>query len=147
MLNLDSILRSRSCKVESFAFGVKHRPKPIDTQMSSDLPLSPRTRAHQPFPFVETPAKAKLAGSVEAQLCVDLATLPALCVVRVPIIAPRQEGVRRERVMFGFHCRKLSLNITDRRSESFECVLKACRPHHVQSNITGIERQTVTGLV
>jgi hypothetical protein len=43
--------------------------------------------------------------------------------------------VRRERVMFGFHCRKLSLNIVDRRSEPFECVLKACSSHYVQSNI------------
>jgi hypothetical protein len=47
----------------------------------------------------------------------------------------RNKDVRRERIVFGFHCRKLSLNITDRRSEPFECVLKACRAHHVQSKI------------
>src|SRR4029077_4530697 len=69
------------------------------------------------------------AGSVEAQLCVDLAALPALCVVGVPIMATRHKDVRRERVMFGFRCRKLSLNIVDRRSEPFECVLKACGAH------------------
>ena len=31
----------------------------------------------------------------------------------------------------GFHCRKLGLNITYRRSESFQCILKACRPHEL----------------
>src|SRR5207248_8947876 len=84
------------------------------------------TTVSPPRPFVKAPAKAKLASSVEAQPCVDLTTLPALCVIHVPIIAPRNEDMRRERVMFGFHCRKLSLNITDRCSESFECVLNAC---------------------
>jgi hypothetical protein len=43
--------------------------------------------------------------------------------------------------MFGFHCRKLGLDITYRRSESFQCILKACRTHYVQSNISAVDRQ------
>ena len=49
--------------------------------------LTFRNRADQPFPFVETPAKTQFARSVETQPCADFATLPALCVVGVAIIA------------------------------------------------------------
>jgi len=34
----------------------------------------------------------------------------------------RNKDVRRERVMFGFHCRKLTLNIADCRSQAFQRV-------------------------
>jgi hypothetical protein len=38
-----------------------------------------------------------------------------------------------ERVVFGFHCRKLGFDITYRRSESFQCILKARRPNNCSS--------------
>jgi hypothetical protein len=46
-----------------------------------------RRRTHQPLPFIETPAKAQLAGSVETQSSVYLTTLSAICIVGVPIMA------------------------------------------------------------
>jgi hypothetical protein len=48
-------------------------------------------------------------------------------------MAARNEDVRRERVVFGFHFRKLGLNLTYRRSESLQCVLKACGTHNCSS--------------
>jgi hypothetical protein len=39
----------------------------------------------------------------------------------------RNKDVRREWVVFCSHCRKLGLDITYRRSESFQCILKARR--------------------
>jgi hypothetical protein len=50
--------------------------------------------------------------------------LSTLGVVDVPIMAARNKNVRRERVVFGFHCRKLGLNVPYRRSQPFQCVLK-----------------------
>jgi hypothetical protein len=75
------------------------------------------------------PAKAKLASSIETQPGVHLAALAAFCVVGIPIMATRNENVGRERIVLGFHCHKLRLNIMYRRSESFQCLLKACRTH------------------
>ena len=56
-------------------------------------------------------------------------------------MAARNKDVRRERVVFGFHCRKLGLHITYRSSEPFQSVLKARRTHAVQLNILTVERQ------
>jgi len=105
------------------------------------LTIAPISRSHSS----RLPRKPSSKAVLKLSLALILRRFPP-CVVRVPIIAPRQEDVCRERVVFGFHCRNLSLNITDRRSEPFECIVKACRAHYVQSNITAKERQTVTGL-
>jgi hypothetical protein len=45
----------------------------------------PRNCSHKALPFVETAAKAKLAGSIETDARHHLAALPALRVVGVPI--------------------------------------------------------------
>ena len=89
----------------------------------------PSNCSHEALPFVEAPAKAQLTRGVETQPCVHLAVLTTFRVVKVPIMTARNKDVRRERVAFGFHCRKLALNVTYRRSESFQCVLKACGTH------------------
>jgi hypothetical protein len=39
--------------------------------------------------------------------------------------------------VLGFHCRKLGLDITYRRSESFQCILKARRTHNCSSEHIG----------
>jgi hypothetical protein len=101
----------------------------------------PRNCAHEALPFVEAPAKAKLAGRIETQPGNHLAAFSAFRIGDVPIMTARDKDVRRERVMFGFHCRKLGLNITYRRSESLQCVLKVGRTHDVQPNISAAERQ------
>ena len=77
----------------------------------------------------EAPAKAKFTGSIETQPGHHLTALSAFRTVYVSIIAARNKDVRREWIVFGFHCRKLGLDITYRRCESFQCILKACRPH------------------
>jgi hypothetical protein len=46
--------------------------------------------------------------------------------------------------VLGFHCGEFRFNITYRRSEPFQCALKACEAHNVQSNIIFAERQTLT---
>jgi hypothetical protein len=48
----------------------------------------------------------------------------------VPIMAAGNEDVRREWVVFGFHCRKFGFNVAYRRNESPQCVLQACRTHY-----------------
>jgi hypothetical protein len=60
-------------------------------------------------------------------------------------MASRNKDVCRERVVFGFHCRKLGLDITYRHSQSFQCVLKARRTHAVQLNISAVKRQAACG--
>jgi hypothetical protein len=67
---------------------------------------------HEAFPFVEAPAKAKLAGSIETQPGDHLAALSAFRIFDVPIMAARKKDVGRQRVVFCFHCRKLGLDIT-----------------------------------
>jgi hypothetical protein len=89
----------------------------------------PRNCSHEALPFVEAAAKAKLAGSVETQPGDHLAAFSAFRIIDVPIMAARNKDVRREWVVFGFHCRKLGFDITYRHSESFQCIFKACRPH------------------
>jgi hypothetical protein len=59
-----------------------------------------------------------------------LEPLAALRIVDAPIPAAGNKDVRRQRVVFGFRCRKLGLDITYRRSESFQCILKATRTHY-----------------
>jgi hypothetical protein len=88
-----------------------------------------RELKNEALPFVEAAAKAKLAGSIETQPGHHLAAFSAFRIGDVPIMTARNKNVRCERVVFGFHCRKLGLYITYRRSESFQCILKACRPH------------------
>jgi hypothetical protein len=104
-----------------------------------------RNCSHETLPFVEAAAKAKLAGSIETQPGHRLTALTAFRIIDVPIIAARNKDVRREWVVFCFHCRKLRLDITYRRSESLQWVLKACRTHAVQSNISAAERQAHCG--
>ena len=89
----------------------------------------PRNCSHEPRPFVQASAKAEVAGSVETQPRGRLAALTAFCIVDVPIRSPGNKDVRSQRIVFGFHCRKLGLDITYRRSESFQCILKARRTH------------------
>jgi hypothetical protein len=52
-------------------------------------------------------------------------------------MTPRNKDVRREWVVFGFHRRKLGLNITYRRSESPQGVLKASRTYECSSEHIG----------
>jgi len=89
----------------------------------------PCNRSHEGLPFVEAPAKAKLAGSIETQPGVHLAALSAFCIVDVPIGPARNKDVRREGIVFGFHCCKLGVDLTYGRSESLQCILKACGMH------------------
>jgi hypothetical protein len=105
------------------------------------IEIEPRNCSHQAFPFVEAATKAELTGSIETQPGDRFAALSAFRIGDVPIMTARNKDVRGERVVFGFHCGKLGLGITYRRNESFQCVLKACRPHAVQSNISTVERQ------
>jgi hypothetical protein len=86
---------------------------------------------------VEAPAKAKLAGSIETQPGDHLAAFSAFRIGDVPIMTPRNKDVRREWVVFGFHRRKLGLNITYRRSESPQGVLKASRTYECSSEHIG----------
>jgi len=44
-------------------------------------------------------------------------------------MAARNKDVRRKRIVLGFHCRKLGVDITYRRSELLQCILKARRLH------------------
>ena len=44
-------------------------------------------------------------------------------------MAARNKDVRREWIVFSFHCGKLGLDITYGRSESFQCILKPCSAH------------------
>jgi hypothetical protein len=41
------------------------------------------------------------------------------------------------------HCGEFGFNVTYRRSQPIQCVLKASNPHCVQSNIITADRQTV----
>ena len=88
-----------------------------------------RNCSHEPLPFVEAAAKPKLGGSIETQPGHHLAALSAFRIVDVPIRSARNKDVRREWVVFGFHCHKLGFDITYRRSESLQCILKPCRTH------------------
>jgi hypothetical protein len=88
---------------------------------------SPRNCSHEALPFVEAPAKAKLACSIETQPGDHLAAFSAFRIIDVPIMTARKKDVRRKRVMFGFHCRKLGLNVTYRRGQALQCVLKASK--------------------
>jgi hypothetical protein len=90
---------------------------------------SPRNCSHEALPFVEAAAKTKLEGSIETQPGHHLAAFSAFGIGDVPVVAARNKDVRCERVVFGFHCRKLGLNITYGRTESLQGVLKACRTH------------------
>src|SRR5207249_708951 len=108
----------------------KRKSRLLDRSPSRNCP-------HQALPFVETPAKAKFAGSIETQPGDHLATFSAFRIVDVPIMAARNKDVRRKRIVLGFHCRKLGFNITYCRSESLQCILKAGRPHNCSSEHSG----------
>ena len=49
----------------------------------------PRNSSHQALSFVQAPAKAKVARSIETQQGHRLAALTAFCIVDVPIMAAR----------------------------------------------------------
>jgi len=76
----------------------------------------PRNCSHEALPFVEAAAEPKLACSIETQPGAHLAALTAFRIVDVPIRSTRNKDVRREWVVFGFHCGELGFDITDRRS-------------------------------
>jgi hypothetical protein len=103
---------------------------------------TPCNRSHQALPFVKAAAKAKLAGSIEAHPGDHLATFSAFRITDFPIMAARNKDVRRERVVFGFHCRKLGLDITyravvGRSNASWRCAARMT----VQANISTAKRQ------
>jgi hypothetical protein len=75
-----------------------------------------RNCSHEALPFVEAPAKAKLAGGIKTQPGTHLATFSTFRIRDIPIMTARNKDVRRKRVLLGFHCRKLGLNIMYRRS-------------------------------
>jgi hypothetical protein len=52
-----------------------------------------RNCSHKSVPFVETAAKAKFAGGVEAQSGAHIAALPAFRIVDVPVMAARNKNV------------------------------------------------------
>jgi hypothetical protein len=62
--------------------------------------------------------KAKLAGRIETQPGDHLAALSAFRIIDLPIMTARNKDMRRERIVFGFHCRKLGLNVSYGRCES-----------------------------
>jgi hypothetical protein len=101
------------------------------------------------FPAVEAAAKAKFARSIETQPGGHFAALSAFGIVNVPIMATRNKDVRRQRVVFRFHGRKLGLDITYRRSKSFQCVLiRAPRTWNPKNNAFSlIEAETVKPLL
>src|SRR6266542_5688078 len=99
----------------------------------------PRNCSHEALPFVEAAAKAKLAGSIETQPGNHLAAFSAFRIVDVPIMTARNKDVRCERVVLGFHCRKLGFNITYRRSQSLQGVLKAYRTHNCSYEHVGFQ--------
>ena len=88
-----------------------------------------RNCSQEALPFVEAPAKAKFARSVEAQPGVHFPPFSAFCVVEAAIMAARNKDVRRERIVFGLHGQKLGFNIAYCLGESFERILEACRTH------------------
>jgi hypothetical protein len=59
--------------------------------------------------------------------CSHFAALSAFRIVDAPIRAARNKDVRRQWVVFGFHCRKLVS------PQSFQCILKARRKHNCSS--------------
>ena len=88
----------------------------VQDLLDQTAPSPPRNCPHETLPFVEAPAKAKLAGSIEAQPGDHLAALSAFRIVDIPIMAARNKDVRRKRIMLGFHRHKFGFNITYRRS-------------------------------
>ena len=71
---------------------------------------------------VESPRLYQLpspAGSIESQPGGHLAAFTAFGILHVPILAAGNKNVRGKRVVFGFHRRKLGLNVTYRRNELF----------------------------
>jgi hypothetical protein len=60
----------------------------------------PRNCPHKTLPFVEAPAKAKLAGSVETQPGDHLTALSAFRIIDVPIMAARNKDLRRQRFVW-----------------------------------------------
>ena len=97
--------------------------------------------SHEALPFLEAAVKAKLAGGVETQPGHHLAALSAFRIGDVPIMTARNKDVRCERVVFSFHGRKLGLNITYRRSQTLQGVLKECGRISVLVNISTAKRQ------
>jgi hypothetical protein len=93
-------------------------------------PFTASRLIHQALPFVETSPKAKLAGSIETQPGSHLTALTAFRIVAVAIMTARNKNVRSRGVVFGCHCHKIGLDIAYRRSESFQCLLKACRAYN-----------------
>jgi len=89
------------------------------------LATAPMRRSHSP----RLPRKPSSQAVLKLSRAFISRRFPLLVSFDVPIIATRNEDVGRERVVFGFHCHKLRINIMYRRSESFQCLLKACRTH------------------
>jgi hypothetical protein len=56
-------------------------------------------------------------------------------------MAARKKDVRRERVVFRFHCCKLRLNIAYRRNQTLQNVFKACGTHHRSIEHIAAKRQ------
>jgi len=96
--------------------------QPLATE-AKDLP--PRNRNHQPLPLAQTPAKAQLAGCVETQPSVYLATFPPFCVLGVPIMHEMKMCDARRSCSAFIAVTSVSTS-SYRRGEPFQCVLKAC---------------------
>src|SRR5437773_4560294 len=96
--------------------------QPLATE-AKDLP--PRNRNHQPLPLAQTPAKAQLAGCVETQQSVYLATFAPFCVLCVPIMHELKMCDAR-RSCSAFIAVTSFSTFAYRRGHPVECVLKEC---------------------
>jgi hypothetical protein len=96
---------------------------------STNGPSPLRRRAHQPLPFVKTSPEAEFTGLVVAKPGCDLTPLAAFRVVRVSIVTARNEDVRGERVVIGFHCGDFVFDFEDRLSQLLKRVMKPVRLH------------------
>jgi len=66
--------------------------------------LPPCDGTHEPFPFLKASLEAECAGFVVARPRRNLTALAALRVMSVSVMPARDEDVRGERVVVGFHC-------------------------------------------
>lgn len=63
--------------------------------------LLPGHRSHQPLPLSQRATKPQITGPLPARLRCPFASFAALGIWHVPVLAARNEDVRRKRVMLG----------------------------------------------
>jgi hypothetical protein len=118
--------------------------KKKDAEFSAILPLGRCT--HQPFPFSEVATKAKGARRLPAHASRHIAPFAALGVWHIPILAARNEDVRRKGVVLGAHCFQDRLRFPNRLAKRFQSFLKPICLHNVQPNIYAEKGQFLIAL-